>query len=99
MQDVVNQIMANPLFSLVLALVVFLLVFLILKSLFRIALFLVAVFILYLGYLHFLEEKYPLPEIDPETMKQWSEKVGEFIPKDFNLSGLESNYTRPTPKD
>lgn len=94
MEDVVNQIMANPLFSLVLALLAFLLIFLILKSLFRIALFLVAVFVLYAGYIHFFQEKYPLPEIeiDPNTLSEWSEKLTDFIP-------LDSNFTRSAPED
>jgi Ca2+/Na+ antiporter len=99
MQDVVDQIMANPLFSLVLALLVFLLIFLILKSLFRIALFLVAIFALYAGYVYFLQEKYPFPQVDPETVDQWTRQIGEFIPMDLNLTNLDSNFTRPAPKN
>jgi hypothetical protein len=99
MQDVVDQIMANPLFSLVLALLAFLLIFLILKSLFRIALFLVAIFALYAGYVYFLQEKYPFPQVDPETVDQWTRQIGEFIPMDLNLTNLDSNFTRPAPKN
>lgn len=98
MQDVVNQITANPLFSLVLALLAFLLIFLILKSLFRIALFMVAVFLLYLGYVHFFQDKYPIPQIDPRTVDEWTQKMGEIIPADLNLSILDSNFTRPNQK-
>ena len=99
MQDVVDQIMANPLFSLVLALLAFLLIFLILKSLFRIALFLVAIFALYAGYVYFLQEKYPFPQVDSETVDQWTRQIGEFIPMDLNLTNLDSNFTRPAPKN
>jgi len=99
MQDVVDQIMANPLFSLVLALLAFLLIFLILKSLFRIALFLVAIFALYAGYVYFLQEKYPLPQVDSETVDQWTRQIGEFIPMDLNLTNSDSNFTRPAPKN
>jgi ABC-type multidrug transport system fused ATPase/permease subunit len=95
MQDVVNQLTANPLFSVVLALLALLLIFLVLKSLFRIALFMVAVFALYAGYVYFFQEKYPLPhfEVTPEALNQLTEKVGNLIP-DLNISVLDSNFTR-----
>jgi predicted membrane protein len=99
MQDVVNQIMANPLLSLLLALVAFVLILLILKSLFRIALFVVAVFLLYFGYVYFLQDKYPIPQLDPEKVSDWKDKVGDLIPKDLNLSVLDSNFTRPYQED
>ena len=90
-----NQLTANPLFSVVLALLALLLIFLVLKSLFRIALFMVAVFALYAGYVYFFEEKFPLPhfEVTPESLNQFTEKVGDFIP-DLNISVLDSNFTR-----
>lgn len=99
MQDVVNQITANPLLSVILALVAFLLIFFVLKSLFRILLFLVALVLLYFGYVTFLQEKYPLPQVDAEKVSEWTSKVGEYIPKDLNFSMLDSNFTRPNPKD
>jgi predicted membrane protein len=99
MQDVVDQIMANPLFSLVLALLAFLLIFLILKSLFRIVLFLLAIFVLYAGYVYFLQEKYPLPKVVPETVDQLTKQIGDFIPMDLNLTNMDSNFTRPAPKN
>jgi ABC-type multidrug transport system fused ATPase/permease subunit len=97
MQDVVNQITANPLLSVILALVGFLLIFFVLKSFFRIALFLTALVLLYFGYVTFLQEKYPLPKMD--KVSEWTEKVEEYIPKDFNFSLVDSNFTRPKPKD
>ncbi|MDA7823584.1 hypothetical protein N9A58_08360 [Opitutales bacterium] len=101
MQDLIHQISANPLFSLVLALLAFLLIFLVLKSLFRIALFLVAIFALYAGYIYFFQEKFPIPEIeiDPNALNQFSEKVRGLIPADLNLSLLDSNFTRPALED
>ena len=99
MQDVVNQITANPLLSAILALVAFLLIFFVLKSLFRILLFLAALVLLYFGYVTFLQEKYPLPQVDAEKVSEWTSKVGEYIPKDLNFSMLDSNFTRPNPKD
>ena len=99
MQDVVDQIIANPLFSLVMALLAFLLIFLILKSLFRIALFLVGVFALYAGYVYFFQNKYPLPQMDTETVVEWKEKVIDMIPSDLNLSLVDSNLTRFGSKD
>ena len=99
MQDVVNQITANPLLCVILALVAFLLIFFVLKSLFRILLFLAALVLLYFGYVTFLQEKYPLPQVDAEKVSEWTSKVGEYIPKDLNFSMLDSNFTRPNPKD
>ena len=99
MQDVVNQLTANPLLSVILALVAFLLIFFVLKSLFRILLFLAALVLLYFGYVTFLQEKYPLPQLDPEKVSEWTSKVGEYIPKDLNLSMLDSNFTGPNLKD
>jgi len=95
MQDVVNQLTENPLFSVVLALLALLLIFLVLKSLFRIALFMVAVFALYAGYVYFFQERFPFPhfEFSPDTLDQLTEKVGDFIP-DLNISALDSNFTR-----
>ena len=94
-----NQITANPLLSIVLALVAILLIFFILKSLFRIALFFVALFLLYFGYIHFFQEKYPIPQIDPQTVDEWTKKVGEYIPTDLNISVLDSNFTRSIQND
>ena len=99
MEDIMNQITANPLLSIVLALVAILLIFFILKSLFRIALFFVALFLLYFGYIHFLQEKYPIPQIDPQTVDEWTKKVGEYIPTDLNISVLDSNFTRSIQND
>ena len=94
-----NQITANPLLSVILALVAFLLIFFVLKSLFRILLFLAALVLLYFGYVTFLQEKYPLPQLDAEKVSEWTSKVGEYIPKDLNFSMLDSNFTRPNLKD
>ena len=94
-----NQITANPLLSVILALVAFLLIFFVLKGLFRILLFLAALVLLYFGYVTFLQEKYPLPQLDAEKVSEWTSKVGEYIPKDLNFSMLDSNFTRPNPKD
>ena len=99
MQDVVNQITANPLLSVILALVAFLLIFFVLKSLFRILLFLAALVLLYFGYVTFLQEKYPLPQVDAEKVSEWTSKVGKYIPKDLNFSMPDSNFTRPNPRD
>lgn len=99
MQDVVNQITANPLLSIVLALLAFLLIFLIIKSLFRIALFLIALFLLYAGYVYFFHDKYPIPQIDSKTVDQWTKKFGDYIPADLNFSLLDSNFTRPVQED
>jgi uncharacterized membrane protein YgaE (UPF0421/DUF939 family) len=91
MQDVVNQITANPLFTLVLALLALLLIFLVLKNLFRMALFLVGVFVIYLVYVYFF------PQVDSETIEEWTNKAFEFF-DDF-LSLVDSNSTRSVPKD
>jgi threonine/homoserine/homoserine lactone efflux protein len=87
------------LLSVILALVAFLLIFFVLKSLFRILLFFAALVLLYFGYVTFLQEKYPLPQLDAEKVSEWTSKVGEYIPKDLNFSMLDSNFTRPNPKD
>jgi len=101
MQDLLSQLSTNPLFSLVLILVTFLLIFLILRSLLKVVLFIVAVFALYLGYDYFLKDEFPIPaiQIQPETMNELSEKIGDLIPENFNLNLLDSNHTRPSSKD
>ena len=92
-----NQIAANPLFCLVLALVAFLLIFFILKSLFRIALFLAAIVALYAGYVHFFQDKFPLPQLqlNSQTIHELSETIAELIPEDLKPSSSnDSNNTR-----
>ena len=101
MQDLLSQLSTNPLFSLVLILVTFLLIFLILRSLLKVVLFTIAVFALYLGYHYFLQDKFPIPaiQIQPETINELSEKIGDLIPENFDLSLLDSNHTRPSSND
>ena len=99
MQEGLTKIMENPLLSIVLALLCFLLIFFLLKSLLRIALFTGVLFVLYLVYINYLQEDYPLPQINQETIDQWAEKATELLPEDFNLSVLDSNYTREDRQD
>ena len=99
MEEVVQQLSGNPLLLVLVGLIVFIVAFFILRSLLRIVLFLAALVILYFGYVNFLQEKYPLPQVDPETVSEWTEKISEYIPDDFGAKLLDSNYTRPQDKD
>jgi hypothetical protein len=99
MEEVVQQLSGNPLLLVLVGLLVFIVAFFILRSLLRIVLFLAALVILYFGYVNFLQEKYPLPQVDPEMVSEWTEKISEYIPEDFGAKLLDSNYTRPQDKD
>jgi len=99
MEEVVQQFSGNPLLLVLVGLLVFIVAFYILRSLLRIILFLAALVILYFGYVNFLQEKYPLPQVDPETVSEWKEKIIEYIPEDIGAKLLDSNYTRPQDKD
>jgi hypothetical protein len=99
MEEVVQQLSGNPLLLVLVGLLVFIVAFFILRSLLRIVLFLAALVILYFGYVNFLQEKYPLPQVDPGMVSEWTEKISEYIPEDFGAKLLDSNYTRPQDKD
>ena len=51
--------------------------------------------ILYFGYVYFLQDKYPIPQVDPQTLTEWGTKIEEMIPDDLGAKFLDSNYTRP----
>ena len=69
METIIDRVLSHPLLSFILALICILLLFAVLKGLFRIILFLFFLGLLFLGYVTFLQEDYPLPVIDDE----WTE--------------------------
>jgi len=99
MEEVVQQFSGNPLLLVLVGLIIFIIAFFVLRSLLRIVLFLAALLTLYFAYMHFFQEKYPLPQVDPNTLNEWGEKIGELVPDDFGAKLLDSNYTRPKDKD
>ena len=95
MEEVVPQLSGNPLLLGLLGLHIFTLAIFVLRSLLRIFLFLAALVILYFGYVYFLQDKYPIPQVDPQTLTEWGTKIEEMIPDDLGAKFLDSNYTRP----
>ena len=52
---------------------------------------------LYFGYVYFLQEEYPLPEVDMKGVEQIKEDLQKWIPKDLNISSfLDANRSRIT---
>ena len=94
MEEVVQQLSGNPLLLVLLGLLVFILAFLFAQSA-EIFLFLAALVILYFGYVYFLQDKYPIPQVDTQTLTEWGTKIEEMIPDDLGAKFLDSNYTRP----
>lgn len=91
MENLVERILSNPLLSFALALLCILLLFAVLKGLFKLILILLMAGAVYLGYVSFFQEEYPLPEINEGFIEQWNEwteplrSIGFTVP-DLNQS-------------
>ena len=84
----------NPLLLALLGLIIFILAFFVLRSLLRIFLFLGALAVLYFGYAYFLQDKYPMPQVDTQTLTELGTKIEKMIPGDLRAKILDSNYSR-----
>jgi hypothetical protein len=91
MEILLERILSNPLLSFALALLCILLLFAVLKGLIKLILIVLVVGAVYLGYVSFFQDEYPLPEIDEDVIEQWNEwteplrSIGFTIP-DLNQS-------------
>jgi len=91
MEDIIERILSHPLLIVTLSLACLLLIFAILKRLLKMVLISILILGLYFGYVYFLQEEYPLPEVDiKEDLQKW-------VPKDLNVSSfLDANRSRIT---
>jgi len=94
MEDIIQRILSHPLLIVCLILVCLLLLFSILKRLLKLALCAFIAFGLFIGYLHYFQEDYPLPEIDVEKLDKMKKELIKYIPSEFN-SSLDFNLSMP----
>ena len=94
MEEIIERILSHPLLIVCLSLVCLLLLFSILKGLLKLALFALIAGGLFMGYLHFFQEDYPLPPIDIEKLEDLKDNVLKYIPSELN-SSLDLNLSMP----
>ena len=94
MEEIIERILSHPLLIVCLSLVCLLLLFSILKGLLKLALFALIAGGLFMGYLHFFQEDYPLPPIDIEKLDGLKDNILKYIPSDLN-SSLDLNLSMP----
>lgn len=94
MEEMIERILSHPLLIVCLSLVCLLLLFSILKRLLKLALCASIAFGLFIGYLYYFQEDYPLPEIDEEKLDEMKKKLIKYIPSEFN-STLDFNFSMP----
>ena len=94
MEEIIERILSHPLLIVCLSLVCLLLLFSILKGLLKLALCGLISAGLFIGYLHFFQDEYPLPAIDVEKLDGIKEEILKYIPKDLN-SSLDLNLSLP----
>ena len=94
MEEIIERILSHPLLIVSLSLVCLLLLFSILKGLLKLALCALISAGLFIGYLHFFQDEYPLPAIDVEKLDGIKEEILKNLPKDLNTS-LDLNQTLP----
>ena len=58
---------------------------------------LVVVGLLYLGYINFLQEDYPLPSMNEETIEKLNEWIEPLKSLDLNISSFDSNKSEKSP--
>ena len=94
MEEIIERILSHPLLIVCLSLVCLLLLFSILKGLLKLALFALIAGGLFMGYLHFFQEDYPLPPIDIEKLDSLKDNILKYIPSELN-SSLDLNLSMP----
>ena len=94
MEEIIERILSHPLLIVCLSLVCLLLLFSILKGLLKLTLCALISAGLFIGYLHFFQDEYPLPAIDVEKLDGIKEEILKYIPKDLN-SSLDLNLSLP----
>ena len=94
MEEIIERILSHPLLIVCLSLVCLLLLFSILKGLLKLALCALISAGLFIGYLHFFQDEYPLPASDVEKLDGIKDEILKYIPKDVN-SSLDLNLSLP----
>ena len=93
MEDLIERILSQPLLSFALALLCILLLFAVLKGLMKLILVLLVLASIYLGYITFFQDDYPLPEIDEDLLERWNEWIEPFRTIDLNVTLPDFNQT------
>ncbi|HAE11375.1 MAG: hypothetical protein CMI21_11965 [Opitutae bacterium] len=93
METVVERILSHPLLTLALLLLCILLLYAVLKRLVKMLLCVAVMVVAYFGYVHFLEEDYPLPDIDEDLVDGWRDTVAPLLPDDWNRTFLDGNQS------
>ena len=94
MEEIIERVLSHPLLTVCLSLVCLLLLFSILKGLLKLALCALIVGGLFIGYLHYFQEEYPLPAIDVEKLDDLKDNILKYIPSELN-STLDLNLSMP----
>ncbi len=93
MEDLIERILSHPLLSFALALLCILLLFAVLKGLMKLILVSLVLASIYLGYITFFQDDYPLPEIDEDLLESWNEWIEPFRTIDLNVTLPDFNQT------
>jgi hypothetical protein len=93
MEDLIERILSHPLLSFALALLCILLLFAVLKGLMKLILVSLVLASIYLGYITFLQDDYPLPEIDEDLLERWNEWIEPYRTIDLNVTLPDFNQT------
>ena len=93
MEDLIERILSHPLLSFALALLCILLLFAVLKGLMKLILVSLVLASIYLGYITFFQDDYPLPEIDEDLLESWNEWIEPFRAIDLNVTLPDFNQT------
>ena len=93
MEDLIERILSHPLLSFALALLCILLLFAVLKGLMKLILVLLVLASIYLGYITFFQDDYPLPEIDEDLLERWNEWIEPYRTIDLNVTLPDFNQT------
>ena len=93
MEDLTERILSHPLLSFALALLCILLLFAVLKGLMKLILVLLVLASIYLGYITFFQDDYPLPEIDEDLLERWNEWIEPYRTIDLNVTLPDFNQT------
>lgn len=93
MEDLIERILSHPLLSFALALLCILLLFAVLKGLLKLILVSLVLASIYLGYVSFFQDDYPLPEIDEDLLERWNEWIEPYRSIDLNVTLPDFNQT------
>ena len=91
METVIERILGHPLLTIALFLLCILMLYAVPKRLVKMLVFLAVLVASYFGYVHFLEEDYPLPELG--ISDRWRETILPLLPEDWNHTLLDGNFS------